>query len=83
MEEVVKRTRAIEIGDPLLEGTRMGALVSKPHLEKVLSFVDQAKKEVRVGLKKCSALQQVQLVCNKLNSDLDVLFLGSDRVVWR
>ncbi|XP_038574445.1 4-trimethylaminobutyraldehyde dehydrogenase B [Micropterus salmoides] len=45
LEEVVKRTVAIEIGDPLLESTRMGALVSRPHLEKVLSFVDQAKKE--------------------------------------
>lgn len=47
MEEVVKRTQAIEIGDPLLESTRMGALVSRPHLERVMSFVDQAKKEVR------------------------------------
>uniref|UniRef100_H2U4K7 Aldehyde dehydrogenase 9 family, member A1b n=1 Tax=Takifugu rubripes TaxID=31033 RepID=H2U4K7_TAKRU len=45
VEEVVKRTRTIEIGDPLLESTRMGALVSRPHLEKVLSFVDQAKQE--------------------------------------
>ncbi|XP_056911901.1 4-trimethylaminobutyraldehyde dehydrogenase B isoform X2 [Takifugu flavidus] len=45
VEEVVKRTRAIEIGDPLQESTRMGALVSRPHLEKVLSFVDQAKQE--------------------------------------
>uniref|UniRef100_A0A665VLM1 Aldehyde dehydrogenase 9 family, member A1b n=2 Tax=Echeneis naucrates TaxID=173247 RepID=A0A665VLM1_ECHNA len=45
VEEVVKRTQSIEIGDPLLETTRMGALVSKPHLEKVLSFVEQAKKE--------------------------------------
>ncbi|KAM6989971.1 4-trimethylaminobutyraldehyde dehydrogenase B [Tautogolabrus adspersus] len=45
VEDVVKRTRAIEIGDPLLDSTRMGALVSRPHLEKVLSFVDQAKKE--------------------------------------
>lgn len=47
MEEVVKRTCAIEIGDPLLESTRMGALVSKAHLEKVLSFVEQAKNEVQ------------------------------------
>ena len=46
VEEVVKRTQAITIGDPLLESTRMGALVSRPHLDKVLSFVDQAKKEV-------------------------------------
>lgn len=52
VEEVVKRTRAIEIGDPLLESTRMGALVSRPHLEKVLSFVDQAKQEVNAA--RCS-----------------------------
>ncbi|XP_017275788.1 4-trimethylaminobutyraldehyde dehydrogenase B [Kryptolebias marmoratus] len=45
VEEVVRRTEAIPIGDPLLDSTRMGALVSRPHLDKVLSFVDQAKKE--------------------------------------
>ncbi|MEQ2292508.1 Aldehyde dehydrogenase 9 member A1-B [Ameca splendens] len=45
VEEVVKRTHAITIGDPLLESTRMGALVNRPHLDKVLSFVEQAKKE--------------------------------------
>lgn len=46
LEEVVKRTKAIPLGDPLQEGTRMGALISKPQLEKVLRFVNQAKKEV-------------------------------------
>ncbi|CAK6952174.1 -trimethylaminobutyraldehyde dehydrogenase B [Scomber scombrus] len=45
VDEVVKRTQAIKIGDPLLESTRMGALVSRPHLDKVLAFVEQAKKE--------------------------------------
>ncbi|XP_061694257.1 4-trimethylaminobutyraldehyde dehydrogenase B isoform X2 [Syngnathoides biaculeatus] len=45
VDKVVERTRAIEIGDPLLESTRMGALVSRPHLDKVLAFVDQAKEE--------------------------------------
>ncbi|KAM6922091.1 4-trimethylaminobutyraldehyde dehydrogenase [Xenentodon cancila] len=45
LEKVVKRTKAILVGDPLLESTRMGALISKPHLEKVLGFVSQAKKE--------------------------------------
>nr|XP_057929435.1 4-trimethylaminobutyraldehyde dehydrogenase A [Doryrhamphus excisus] len=45
LEKVVKRTKAIAVGDPLLDGTRMGALISKPHLEKVLGFVSQAKKE--------------------------------------
>uniref|UniRef100_A0A8C9X293 Aldehyde dehydrogenase 9 family, member A1b n=1 Tax=Sander lucioperca TaxID=283035 RepID=A0A8C9X293_SANLU len=56
VEEVVKRTRAIEIGDPLLESTRMGALVNQPHLEKVLSFVDQAKKEGATVLLPCILL---------------------------
>uniref|UniRef100_A0A3P9LL92 Aldehyde dehydrogenase 9 family, member A1a, tandem duplicate 1 n=1 Tax=Oryzias latipes TaxID=8090 RepID=A0A3P9LL92_ORYLA len=45
LEEVVKRTKAIAVGDPLLDSTRMGALITKPHLEKVLGFVSQAKKE--------------------------------------
>lgn len=49
VEEVVKRTCAIEIGDPLLGSTRMGALVSRPHLEKVLSFVGRAKQEVNAA----------------------------------
>uniref|UniRef100_A0A8C6LI38 Aldehyde dehydrogenase 9 family, member A1a, tandem duplicate 1 n=1 Tax=Nothobranchius furzeri TaxID=105023 RepID=A0A8C6LI38_NOTFU len=43
LEEVVKRTKAILVGDPLLDSTRMGALINKPHLEKVLGFVSQAK----------------------------------------
>uniref|UniRef100_A0A8C1U285 Aldehyde dehydrogenase 9 family, member A1b n=1 Tax=Cyprinus carpio TaxID=7962 RepID=A0A8C1U285_CYPCA len=45
LKEVVRRTKAIQIGDPLLDETRMGALVSKPHLDKVLGYVKQAKKE--------------------------------------
>lgn len=47
MEEVVKRTKAIPVGDPLLDGTRMGALISKAQLDKVLGFVSQAKKQVK------------------------------------
>ncbi|KAJ8015076.1 hypothetical protein DPEC_G00022370 [Dallia pectoralis] len=45
LEEVVRKTKAIRIGDPLLESTRMGALITKQHLDKVLGFVSQAKKE--------------------------------------
>lgn len=47
LEEVVRRTKAIQIGDPLLEETRMGAVVSKPHLDKVLGYISQAKKQVQ------------------------------------
>lgn len=46
LEEVVKKTKVIPLGDPLLEGTRMGALISKPQLDKVLSYVSQAKQQV-------------------------------------
>lgn len=46
LEEVVKKTKVIPLGDPLLEGTRMGALISKPQLDKVLNFVSQAKQQV-------------------------------------
>ncbi|KAL0973715.1 hypothetical protein UPYG_G00209980 [Umbra pygmaea] len=45
LEEVVRKTKAIRVGDPLLENTRMGALITKQHLDKVLGFVSQAKKE--------------------------------------
>ncbi|KAM9796078.1 4-trimethylaminobutyraldehyde dehydrogenase A [Syngnathus typhle] len=45
LEKVVSRTKAITVGDPLLDQTRMGALISKPHLEKVLAFVKQAKEQ--------------------------------------
>lgn len=47
-KEVVAQTQRIKIGDPLLDTTRMGALINRPHLEKVLSFVKQAKEQVRV-----------------------------------
>lgn len=34
-----------KVGDPLVEGNRLGALVSRPHLEKVLRYVSLAKEE--------------------------------------
>ncbi|XP_012683719.2 4-trimethylaminobutyraldehyde dehydrogenase A-like [Clupea harengus] len=45
LEEVVKRTKVIPVGDPQLEATRMGALISRPQLDKVLGFVTEAKKQ--------------------------------------
>lgn len=68
VEEVVKRTCVIEIGDPLLESTRMGALVSRPHLEKVLSFVGQAKQEVNAA--RCS--KHHTSVCPELDGMFDM-----------
>lgn len=47
-KEVVKRTQKIKIGDPLLEDTRMGALINRPHLDRVQNFIKQAKEQVRL-----------------------------------
>lgn len=68
LEEVVKRTRAIPVGDPLLEGTRMGALISKPQLDKVLGFVSQAKKQVKFTGKIFKTVEQWLLPQAKINT---------------
>jgi aminomuconate-semialdehyde/2-hydroxymuconate-6-semialdehyde dehydrogenase len=45
VDEFVKRTKELTVGDPLDEKTRVGALVSEGHMNKVLSYIDLAKKE--------------------------------------
>lgn len=44
-EEMVKRAKSLVVGDPQDENTRVGAIVSKPHYEKVLSYIELAKQE--------------------------------------
>jgi aminomuconate-semialdehyde/2-hydroxymuconate-6-semialdehyde dehydrogenase len=43
--EFVKRTKELVIGDPLHETTRLGALVSEAHMNKVLSYIELAQQE--------------------------------------
>ncbi len=43
--DFIKRVSALKIGDPLDSQTNVGAVVSKQHLEKVLSYIDLAKEE--------------------------------------
>jgi aminomuconate-semialdehyde/2-hydroxymuconate-6-semialdehyde dehydrogenase len=45
VDEFVKRTEALTVGDPLVETTTVGALVSEAHMKKVLSYIDLAKQE--------------------------------------
>jgi len=45
VEEFVQRTKELVVGDPLEEKTRVGALVSEAHMNKVLSYIDLAKTE--------------------------------------
>jgi aminomuconate-semialdehyde/2-hydroxymuconate-6-semialdehyde dehydrogenase len=35
----------MNIGDPLEEATNLGAIVSEPHMEKILSYIDLARSE--------------------------------------
>ncbi len=42
---LVERTKKLKVGNPLDPSTDQGALVSKAHLEKVLSYIELAKKE--------------------------------------
>jgi aminomuconate-semialdehyde/2-hydroxymuconate-6-semialdehyde dehydrogenase len=44
-EALVARTRALKVGDPLEPGTEQGALVSQPHFDKVMSYIELARKE--------------------------------------
>ncbi len=44
-EDFVDKVSKLKIGDPLDADTNVGAVVSKPHLEKVLSYIELAKEE--------------------------------------
>lgn len=43
--DLVARALEMTVGDPLEESTSLGAIVSEPHMEKILSYVDLAEKE--------------------------------------
>ncbi len=43
--DFVERVSALKIGDPLASETNVGAIVSKPHFEKILSYIDLAQTE--------------------------------------
>ncbi len=44
-EAFLKRVSTLKVGDPLNDESRMGAIVSKPHMEKILSYIELAKQE--------------------------------------
>ena len=44
-EAITARVKSLQVGDPARELTRVGALVSEAHLNKVLSYIDLAKAE--------------------------------------
>lgn len=44
-KDFVERVKALKVGHPSEDSTNIGALVSKPHLEKVMDYIEIAKKE--------------------------------------
>ncbi|MEP7213561.1 MAG: aldehyde dehydrogenase [Acidobacteriota bacterium] len=43
--DLVARAAALTIGDPLDESTNLGAVVSEPHMQKILSYIELAGEE--------------------------------------
>lgn len=43
--DFVNSVKKLKVGDPMQEGTDLGAIVSKQHFEKILYYIDLAKKE--------------------------------------
>jgi len=43
--EFIQRTKALQVGDPLNENSKQGAVVSKLHFDKVMSCIEVAKQE--------------------------------------
>ncbi len=44
-KDFVEKTKKLVVGNPQTEGVKIGAVVSKPHMEKILSYVELAKTE--------------------------------------
>ena len=57
-QALIAKAQALQPSDPLLENSKMGALVSKAHLQKVLSFIADAKSQGGIIL---AGGEQVQL----------------------
>ncbi|MBX3076336.1 aldehyde dehydrogenase [Candidatus Obscuribacterales bacterium] len=45
VDALVERVKNIKVGDPLDPKTQMGAMISKEHMEKVLTYIEHGKKE--------------------------------------
>jgi aminomuconate-semialdehyde/2-hydroxymuconate-6-semialdehyde dehydrogenase len=43
--DFVERTSRLKVGDPLEASTDVGAVVSKPHFDKIMSYIDLAQQE--------------------------------------
>jgi aminomuconate-semialdehyde/2-hydroxymuconate-6-semialdehyde dehydrogenase len=44
-KEFVEKTKALKVGPPMEDSSRLGAIVSKQHYDKILSYIELAKQE--------------------------------------
>ena len=51
LAKLIERTKAMKIGDPNNEDTTVGATISEAQFNKVMNYVNIAKKEVSTTLK--------------------------------
>ncbi|WP_270179974.1 aldehyde dehydrogenase [Alkalihalobacillus sp. CinArs1] len=45
LDKFVSRTKELEVGDPFKKGTNVGAVISKEHYDRVMSYIEIAKEE--------------------------------------
>ncbi len=45
IEQLTARTKKLKIGDPMHPDTQVGALISRPHMERVLGYIEAGKKD--------------------------------------
>ncbi|WP_215225244.1 betaine-aldehyde dehydrogenase [Echinicola shivajiensis] len=48
LEKLIEKTKKLITGDPMDMRTHIGALISQEHMEKVLGYIDQGKKEANL-----------------------------------
>ncbi len=64
LEKLIEKTRKLHIGDPTKMETQIGALISKEHLDKVLTYIEIGKEEgakIHIGGKRYYSENNPQL----------------------
>lgn len=76
LDRLVEKTKNMKIGDPLQEDTVVGATISKEQAEKVLAYIDIAKREVRSFAVLVSPVSHTQHAQNRKREESRMSFEG-------
>lgn len=50
VEKFVQRTKALKIGNPMAEDSKVGAMINTQHGHKVLTFINEAVQQVNINI---------------------------------